>query len=64
MKQEALDCLSLSLKYYTLRDCVKEQRPILMNDSKLSLIDSQIEQLEQFFEDRIRELAYNGDYSL
>lgn len=58
MKQEALDCLSLSYKYYTLRDCVKSQRPILMDDFKLSLIDAQIEHLEQLFEDRIRTLAY------
>lgn len=56
--QEAADaCLSLAHEYHTLRGCAKAQRPELMSDPKLAMIDMQIDILMQAFEQRVREIA-------
>lgn len=58
---EAADaCLSLAYKYHTLRGCVKDQRPQLMSDPKLAMIDMQINILMQAFDARVKALAEGG----
>ena len=61
--QEMADaCLSLRYKYSNMMDCVKGQRPQLLNDPVLSSTLTLIESLEKTFEERVEKLAGEYDY--
>jgi hypothetical protein len=60
-KAEMADaCLSLRYKYSNLMDCVRGQRPQLLQDPTLSMLLIQMDSLEAAFNNRVRELA--GEY--
>lgn len=61
-KQEAAEaCLCLSYKYLTLRDCVKDQRPELMSDPVLWMLDVQIESLMKAFDARVKDISEGSE---
>lgn len=50
-------CLSLAYKYTCMRDCVKDQRPELLGDPTLAVLEVQLDALQSAFDKRVKDIA-------